>query len=389
MGWFEDQIKERRAAEQRNLEDSFEKIAGVVLGRQTAKRLNDKRIVTAGVIDEILKYYHCKPVEYPVSLKTSEEQLDYAMRSYGMMRRNVALTDSWYKDAYGAIIAFTKDDNTPVALLPNLISGYSFTDPQTGKRTKVNSKTAKLFDVEGICFYQPLPQKKLKISDLILYMKDCISLSDLILVLASTLAVTLVGLLLPQISRTLTGPVLSSGRIDALVAIAIFTLCTLVSQQLINSTRDMIQTRLGSKVSLGVEASMMMRLLTLPASFFRKYSPGELNSRSSSVGMLCSTILNTVLSTGLTSLSSLLYIGQIFKFAAPLVGASLRIIFITVTVSVATTLIQIRINRKQMELSAKESGMTYSLITGVQKIKLAGAERRVVSKWMSVYAASA
>ncbi|MBR3226309.1 MAG: ATP-binding cassette domain-containing protein [Atopobiaceae bacterium] len=389
MGWFEDQIKERRAAEQRDLEDSFEKIAGVVLGKQTAARLNDKRLVAANVIDEILKYYHCKPVEYPSNIPAGEEQLDYALRHYGMMRRNVTLVEGWYKDAFGAIMAFTKDDLTPVAILPNMISGYSFTDPQTGKRTKVNAKTARLFDSDGICFYQPLPQRKLSIPDLLVYMKDCVTLSDLALVLVSTMLVTSVGLLLPEISRMLTGPVLSSERVDALVAIGIFIACTLITSQLLNSVKDMIQTRLSSKISLGVEASMMMRLLSLPASFFRKYSPGELHVRSNSISELCNTILSMVLSTGLTSLCSLVYIGQIFKFAAPLVGASLRIIMITVIVSVATTLIQVRINRRQMKLSAKESGMSYSLIMGIQKIRLSGAEKRVFSKWLNLYADSA
>ena len=389
MGWFEDQIKDRRAAEQRDLEDAFEKIAGVVLGKMTADRLNDQRIVASGVIEEILKYYGCKPIEYPNSIKTGTEQLDYAMRHYGMMRRNVTLEENWYKDAFGAIIAFTAEDDIPVALLPNLISGYSFTDPHTGKRTKVNAKTAKLFDTEGICFYQPLPQTKLTIPDLLVYMKNCISLSDVIMIFVSTLAITLVGLLLPQISRALTGPVLTSGRGDALVAIGIFILCTLITSQLLTCVKDLIQARLSSKVALGVEASMMMRLLSLPASFFRKYSPGELNSRSDSVNLLCTTILGLVLSTGLTSIISLLYIAEIFQFATPLVGASLFFVLLTLCISVATTFIQARVNKRQMELGAKEAGMSYSLITGIQKIRLAGAEKRVFAKWLKVYADSA
>jgi len=389
MGWFEDQVKERRTAEQRELEDSFEKIAGVVLGRMTAGRLNDKRIVASNVIEEVLKYYGYKPVDYPNSVKAGEEQLDYALRHYGMMRRNVTLEGKWYKDAFGAMIAFTKDDGTPVALLPNAISGYSFTDPRTGQRTKVGPKTAQLFDAEGICFYTPLPQKKLSIPDLLSYMKDLISLSDLVMIAASTLVVTLVGLLLPQLSRALTGPVLTSGRSDALVAVAIFILCTLITSQLLSSVKDMVQARLNAKVALGVEASMMMRLLSLPASFFRKYSPGELNARSDSVSQLCTTILSVVLSTGLTSVVSLLYIGEIFQFATPLVGASLFFILLTMGISVATTLIQVRVNRRRMELGAKESGMSYGLITGIQKIRLAGAEKRVFAKWLKVYADSA
>ena len=348
MGWFEEQIKERRAAEQRELEDSFEKIAGVVLGRMTAGRLNDRRMVASNVIDEILKYYGCKSVEYPSSVQTGEEQLDYALRHYGMMRRNVMLEEKWYKDAFGAIIAFTRDDHIPVALLPNMISGYSFTDPHTGERTKVNARTAKLFETEGICFYKPLPQTKLAISDLLVYMKNCISFCDLIMVLVSTLAVTLAGLLLPQLSRALTGPVLSSGSNDALVAVTVFILCMLITSQLLGSVKEMIQTRLNSKVALGVEASMMMRLLSLPASFFRQYSPGELKSRSLSVNQLCSMLLGMVTSTVLTSLTSLLYVGQIFNYTPALVIPSLIIVVVTVAFSIISTLVQIRISRRQM-----------------------------------------
>ena len=46
-----------------------------------------------------------------------------------------------------------------------------------------------------------------------------------------------------------------------------------------------------------------------------------------------------------------------------------------------------KINMTQKELAAKESGMSYSLLTGIQKIKLAGAERRAFSKWGNAYAA--
>ena len=47
---------------------------------------------------------------------------------------------------------------------------------------------------------------------------------------------------------------------------------------------------------------------------------------------------------------------------------------------------QIRLSRKEMEHSAKESGMSYAMITGVQKIKLAGAEKRIFAKWLGLYA---
>ena len=389
MSWFNSQIEERREADQQLLEDSFVKVAGVLLGQRTAEKISDERIVTKNAIDEILKYYHYKPVELPDNIKTADEQLDYCLRPHGLMRRSIELAEGWHKDAYGPILAFTKEAGQPVALLPGKVTGYTYHDPQTGKRVKVSRKTAQLFETEAVCFYRPLPQKKLSIPDLLFYMKRCVDLSDIILIVAATLAVSGVGLFMPRITRALTGPVLASGRADALIGIAICMVCIALSSQLIGSIKGLIQNRLSTKTSLGVQASMMMRLLSLPAGFFRKYSPGELKSRSMSVNQLCSMMMNMVMGTGLTSLTSLLYIWQIFHYAPALVVPALIIVVVTVGFSIISTLTQIRINRKKMQISAKESGMSYSMITGVQKIKLSGAEKRVFAKWLSHYAESA
>lgn len=389
MEWFEEQIEERRAADQQLLEDSFVRVAGVILGRRAADRIQDERIVTKDAIDEILKYYHFKPVELPEDITDAEDQMDYCLRRYGMMRRSVELKENWYKDSFGPILAFTKEGGLPVALLPGKISGYFFTDPSTGTRVKINRASAAQFDTEAYCFYRPLPQKKLGIPDLLLYMKRCISLNDIILIVAATLTVSLVNLITPRITKALTGPVRTSGRADALIGIAICMICVSLSVQLFSSIKGLVQGRLGTKTSLGVQSSMMMRLMSLPANFFRKYSPGELKTRSMSVNSLCSMMMDIIMSTGLTSLTSLLYVGQIFQFAPSLVVPSLVIVIVTVAFSIISTLVQININRRQMNQAAKESGMSYSMITGVQKIKLAGAEKRIFAKWLGIYSEGA
>ena len=386
MGWFENQIEERREADQRILEDSFVRVAGVVLGEKTVTMLHDERIITKNAIDEILKYYHYKPTEIPQSIKSAGEQLDYCLRPHGLMRRSVQLTEGWYKDAFGPMLAFTKEDGIPVALFPGKLAGYCYTDPRTGKRTKLNAKTFAQFDMDAICFYRPLPRRSLGIRDLVNYMKCCLSVSDFVLIIAMSLAVSLVGLAMPQFTKALTGPVLESGRTNALIGIAVCIACAALSLRLLSSVKGMVLSRLEMKTSLGVQASMMMRLLTLPASFFRKYSPGEMKSRSMSVNMLCSTLTNMVMGAGLTSLASLLYVVQIFHFAPALAVPSIIIVLMTVVVSAVSTLLQTRIDRKSMNLSAREAGMSYSLVSGVQKIKLSGAENRVFAKWLDLYA---
>ena len=389
MGWFENQIQDRREADQQLLEDSFLRIAGVVMGERDAQRIGDARIITKSAIDEILKYYHYKPSELPESITDGDEQLDYCLRPHGMMRRSVELKKGWYKDAYGPILAFRKDDGSPVALLPGMIRGYFFRDPATGKAVRLNAETEQLFDPDAICFYRPLPLKSLSIPDLLLYIKRCVSTSDIFMIVFAAISVSGVGLLIPRLTRALTGPVLASGRGSALIGLAICLMCVSLSMQLFSSISAMVSSRLESKTSLGVQASMMMRLISLPASFFRQYSPGELKSRSMSVNQLCSMLMSMVMTTGLTSLTSLLYVTQIFRFAPKLVIPSLLIVLVTVGFSVVTTFVQIGINRKRMEHAARESGMSYSMISGIQKIKLAGAEKRSFAKWLNLYAEGA
>ena len=390
MDWFEKQIQERNESDQELFEDAFFRAAGIVLGKRTVAKINDARIVTKQAIDDILKYYHSKPVELLDNFKNHEDQLDYSLRPYGIMKRRVKLTENWWHDSFGPLLAYKKQDSEPIALLPNKLFGYYYTDRKANqKKVKINPKTASLFDLEAYCFYKPFPQKKLSIPDLILYMKNCITINDTVLVILSTFAVTCVGMLMPRITKALTGPVISSGSLQILVAIAVCMVCTAISTQLISTIKSMINQRIQLKTTLGVESALMMRVMSLPANFFRSFSAGELMSRSQSVGQLCDLLLGMLVETGLSSLMSLLYITQIFSFAPTLVIPSMIIILATVIFSVVSSVVQIRISKQQMEIGAKETGLSYSIITSVQKIKLSGAEKRFFARWLNLYSDSA
>ena len=94
-------------------------------------------------------------------------------------------------------------------------------------------------------------------------------------------------------------------------------------------------------------------------------------------------------STGLTSIFSLVYITQIFAYAPALVAPALTVIIVTVLFSLICALVQMKLTLQKMELSSKESGMTFALISGVQKIKLSGAEKRAFARWGRLYAEEA
>lgn len=386
MGWFNEQIKERKISDNNAFEASFDNITASVLGKKMSSALNDSRIITKNAIDAILKFYHVPSREVPEELEDMNEQLEYLMRPYGIMRRSVILESGWYKDAIGAMLGIRKDNGTVVALIPSGFSGYEYFDLESGKYIKVKKSNEDLFEDEAIAFYKPFPLKSLTIKDLIVYIAQVLSVSDYVAIAIATLAVSLLGMLTPKINNILFSVVVTSGSVRLLIGIAIFAICLSLTSLIISSVKSLISARINTKLSISIEAATMMRLMSLPADFFKNYSSGELQERAGNISSLCDMLVSTILNTGLTSAFSLIYIYQIFVYAPGLVIPSLIITFITIIFFVVSALMQMKISVKQMELGGRESGMTYALISGVQKIKLAGAEKRAFARWANLYA---
>lgn len=389
MGWFDGQIRQRKQNDEEVFEDAFTKMARAVVGGKKAAALHDSSVQSQNAMEEILKYYHVKVSEIPQSIKDNNDRLEYLMRPYGIMRRSVHLSAGWYKDAVGAMLGTKKEDGSLVALIPSGVSGYSYFDADSGRYIRIGRKNEDLFETEAVAFYKPFPLKKIGIPDLARYILDTLSAADFALMIVATVTVTLLGMVVPRLNNMLFSDVIESGSMRLLAAITVFMVCTSVSSMMINGVKSLINGRISTKMDLAVEAATMMRVLSLPADFFKQYSSGELSSRAQYIGSLCQMLVQAVLSIGLTAVFSLVYVVQIFNYAPALVVPALTIIAVTVLFSVFSMLLQMRISKKQMELGAKESGMTYAMISGIQKIKLSGAEKRAFARWGNLYANSA
>jgi NHLM bacteriocin system ABC transporter ATP-binding protein len=389
MGWFDEQIRQRKDADLAAFEGSFQEIAEAVMGKRLSDALNDDRAVTTDAIGEILKYYHVKASEVPESIKDMNEVLEYLMRPYGIMRRTVKLEKGWHRDAVGAMLGTRADDGSVVALIPHGVAGYRFYDRKTGKYVNLRGKNENLVLDEAVAFYKPFPLKRMNIASFMKYLVEQIAPSDLAFLGGATAVATVVGMLMPKLNNMLFSDVLASGSGQALLGIAILMICTTLSVLMVNIIQSLAMMRVNTKLGINVQAAAMMRLLTLPANFFRTYSSGEMSSRVSYISSLADQLVRMALSTGLTSIFSLAYVTQIYVYAPALVAPALVIILVNVVVSAVTMLLQVKISKQQMELSAKNDGMCHGLITGIQKIRLSGAEHRAFARWGKLYAKSA
>ena len=386
MGWFDEQIRQRKISDEEAFREAFVDMAGVVMGAKVKAAMNDSIEQAKNAMEEVLKYYHIRLKEFNREFDDWDEELDHLLHPFGLMKRNVNLTEGWYLNAAGPMLGVLKSNGTPVALMPGAFGGYSFYDSAGGRRVFITAKTAELLEDEALCFYQPFPQKKLTAKDIIVYMFKSISVSDVGFMVLLVALGTLIGMIMPRLMYWLySDELVNSGSVNSLVAIAIFMICAQVSSTMMGVLQNLMLTRIQGKLTLNVEAASMMRVLSLPTEFFKNYNSGEVVQRMNYISSLSTTISSIVFSTGLTSLFSLVYIMQIFNYAPMLVAPAMTVIFVTLFVSTLTTIVQMRISKEHMEHMASESGLTYALITGIQKIKLSGAEKRAFAKWSKSY----
>ena len=405
MSYLEEQIQKRMASDERAVQEAMEEIAESVLGKTRVTSDDDSRCDS--VIDEILRYYkidfdpeesksqqslldelrHTDDEERDL-FELLEERLRARTEPFGIVFRRAKLSEGWSKSAISPLLAVL-DDEYAIALIPNRVSGYSFRDPQTGEKVRVTPQLAARIGSSVFCFYEPLPAEKLTILDILKFGLKNITGADLALLLAAALVIQLAAVILPVAGNYLFSTVAASANLSALLGIAITLVAMTGASFLMERMQELVNTRIIVKQSVSIDSAVMMRVLSMPAGFFKEFSAGELSERISYVSVLCTDITMIVLECFLTFVLSFAQIFVMAKYAPSLVWIVVMIAAATLLYAAILMKRQAKISESFMKESSKEYGVSYSLISGIQKIKLAGAEKRAFAKWGKFYARKA
>lgn len=391
MGWFEDQLRYREKKNNDNFEESLIGVAEAVMGQRLSFSYDNEEIADLA-IDEILKYYHIRPKEtdIPSGINSREEQIEFRLRPYGIMHREVKLDSGFCKCAVGPMLGSLKETGNPVALIPHALYGYVLIDPITKKRQHIhNRKSESILNSDAICFYEALPLRKLSIADLFIFMCKQLSVSDVIAYFGLMVISTVLGMLMPIFTKNLFGIVLDYRSVTMLTGLAIYMVSYSICRVIFNAYDTLKKSRLSAKQNIAVQAAVMNRMLSLPPSFFKQYSSGELSSYSEHLESLCDTLFSVIFDVGFTAVFSLAYIGQIFAFTPTLVAPAVIMTLASVIFGLVVTIGEMKISRETMRIESKTAGMTYSMISGIQKIKLSGSEKRMFSRWARLYSKEA
>lgn len=158
----------------------------------------------ADAVGEVLAYYRVKPADAPRDPKSVRDLIDAQLRGTGVMCRRVVLSKGWQRDGGGGYAGVRR--RRAGSADPSASGGFAYSDVATGEKVRVDRANAARLAQEAYCFYQPLPQRELGVRDVLLHMVRSLDLSDYVMIVAATLAVTLLGMLLPAVNSLIFGP---------------------------------------------------------------------------------------------------------------------------------------------------------------------------------------
>ena len=384
MSWIDEQIKMRKENNQTMFENSFNDLAGiknVVQGEEKDLRGNF-------ICHQLIQYFKLNNAEIPYHIDGMTGKIDFLFRSYGVIGRKITLTRGWNVEHRDPILVFSKRTNTPILLIPEGSNRYYYISYSTGKKKKMLPGTIQYFQPEAYAFYKQLPKNKITVKEYFNYFRSSIRFADILWVTFFSVAATAAGMLLPYIMKMLTGDVIDNKDFNLFFIVTAYMVGAGLALILVKAVQGFMNARVEIKLEKLMTEATMKKLLSLPPSFFKKYTTGELTSRFNSIPMLASLVFGGVFLTALSSVMSFAYMTQIIQFAPSLIIPVIAIVLLTSSASVMVALIEAKVSKKQLYLASKESSITYSIISGIQKIRLAGAEKRAFANWAKSYARS-
>ncbi len=314
-----------------------------------------------------------------------DEAVDAICRASRIPCRRVKLRGDWYHTDAGCLLTHTRAEGKPVALLPNGDSRYDLFDPQTLRRSPVNTRTAAALSTDAWMFYRPFPERMETLWDVYRFVQPTIR-KDLGLMLVLTICGVLLGMLVPRIMQQFIDQALPNADGELIAQLMVGFLAVSFGQTLFSLMQGVMMSRLQTLSTAGLQAALWDRLLRLPMRFVRGYSTGDLMNRCSIVAEISQALGGTVLRTIVTGGMSLLNFVVLFSFSPQLamVAVAIIIVLVATTVFLARQIRTLAIDLEQQ--SSRQFGFLAQLIGGIAKLRIAGAELRAYNQWMRQYA---
>ncbi|MEL6928997.1 MAG: NHLP bacteriocin export ABC transporter permease/ATPase subunit [Cyanobacteria bacterium J06600_6] len=372
-------------------ESALSSIAGVLnptVATDTVQR-GDALLVAAGAVGRV-RNIKINPPSDAEDLNRVKDPLDAIARASMFRTRRVILDGDWWQEEYDALLGYRLGDNSPIALLPkannylNQGSKYDLFDPKTRTKVEVDATIADSVSPEAIMFYRPLPPTMYRALEVFRFGTKGYEV-ELVTIFVFGIIGTLLGMVTPQATAMLVNNAIPDGDRLLLWQIGLALFASAIGKTLFQLAQGIVSLRLENAADSNLQPAVWDRLLQLSPAFFREYSSGDLMMRLMAVSEVRGQLSGATQRTLLSGIFALLNLVLMFVYSVKLALIGMGIAILTVVVTIVSTRLLIKKQRRQEELDGEINSLTVELIGGVSKLRVAAAEGRAFAAWAEKY----
>lgn len=310
--------------------------------------------------------------------ESKDDPVELIATANNIFVRKVKLREpDWYRKDSGPLLGGL-EDGTPVAFLFRK-GRYVYSRSSSDSNTVLNRANASTVSETAYQFYPQLPMESLNWLGIIKFSIGNYR-SDMMAVLLMAVFTGLLSMVTPMITGYLMNETIPDANLTQLARISMGLLFIYIAVLVFNIARSVALTRIQGKVENKLQPAIWGRLINLPASFYKDYSAGEITEKAMMIDQIQQALTGPIINTLLSSFMVLFNFALLFFYSWKLaiVGAVTTLLLVLMTVGFS--LYQTKLTRKILKLTSKQSSLTLQFLTGIEKLKVAGAEFRAFAR---------
>ena len=313
-----------------------------------------------------------------------EDSLQEIARASRVRTRQVILSGTWWQDDCGPLIGFIEEDDRPIALIPIKPGQYELIDPVEKKREKVTESVAEKIKPVAHMMYRPFPDRRLNWWDLIKF-GTVGRKADVVWLVLLGAAGGILGTFVPLATGVLFDTVIPGAERTQLYQIILILLAASLAGALFQITRGISVVRIQGGMNASLQAAIWDRVLELPTTFFRKYTSGELTSRTMAVQAINNLLSDTVVTSILGGIFGVFNVFLLFYYSPKLAMIALVLVACGVIVTGWTGMKNVKYLKKYTASQHKITGMVFQLLSGIAKLRITGSENKAYGIWAKMF----
>lgn len=297
--------------------------------------------------------------------------------------RRITLQKEWWKEAVQPILAFLGPESKPVALISKREGVYEIIEPQENRIRLLTPELATQLEPSGYTFYTGFPKGKLSFFQVAQKTFQS-NLRNFLWLLFQAAAIGSLNLFLPFATKELFDVVLFGTDVSLFKQFVFGLLIVSFSTTIYTLCKNFTVLRIEGISKSQMQTALWLRVLQLPLSFFRKFSSGDLATRIMAfekVRMETSNVINLCV----TTIFCLYYFALLFFYNPLFAALGLIGLFLAAGIFTICILLEIKLTKRSFALGTTIQGIVVQIISGIAKIRVAGAEGRFFNLWGTLF----